>query len=374
MRVIVPLAFFALLLFGGIGNNGVSSAACKACHPLIYAEYYDSMHAKASVADDPVHRAVWKKHPLHKKGAYAACAKCHTPEHQDGKADAHEAISCLYCHQIADIQEGKKSNTNIMSTHRDTLYGARTSQKGQKDVGYEAEHSFFGFVTKKRGSPYHRIDFSNENYYNAKICTGCHSHKENKHGFRVCDSEIDGVQSDKNCIDCHMPKLQGSFTTLKDSVVHRYHGFSGVSQKPELAAKYIAITLQKEGDNNFSVVIKNGASHALLLHPLRLGELHVEITRKGKTVRLSPVRFVRLIGKEGKPTPPWIATETVKDTQIGAHQSRSVTYDYALQSGDIVEITLGFYKVNPKAAKKLGIEDKALTTFHILKKVTVTVE
>jgi putative ubiquitin-RnfH superfamily antitoxin RatB of RatAB toxin-antitoxin module len=53
---------------------------------------------------------------------------------------------------------------------------------------------------------------------------------------------------------------------------------------------------------------------------------------------------------------------------IKANESRTVKFDKALKSGDKIEAILGYYIVNPKVVKKLGLEDeKELSKFTTLK-------
>ncbi len=351
-----------------------ATKVCKQCHPLIYKEFTSSMHAKASIFNDPVHKAVWDKHPAKKKGNYK-CKKCHTPVDtklsglpQKNDIQEHSPISCVYCHRIEDVKYHPKSNENILSEKKNTLYGARKSLKGNKDVEFEKEKSFFGLVTKQSGSPYHHIDFSNDNYYSAKTCMGCHSHKQNGKGFNVCDMQQKEQKNKKNCIECHMPKIKGSFTTLQNAPTHRFHGFAGVSNNEEMLARYVKLKLQKQ-KNGFVIQISNEAPHDLFLHPMRMAELRVTVYRNSKALKLPPKRFQKIIGKNGKPSAPWVAEEIVKDTQIKANQTRDVEFLFDLQKKDYVEALLGFYKVSPKMAKKLGITDENVTKFKILKKL-----
>ncbi len=381
MKVILT----SLLLISSLSalDQFTSSQVCKKCHPIIYNEYYQSQHKKASIFSDPIHKAVWDKHPLKKKGIYT-CAKCHTPNDKElitklnkGETPAlpkdtkaqREGVSCVSCHNIKSIQKHAKSNTNIITKDKHTLYSARKSEKNSNDKKYKMQKSLFGFVTQKSGSPYHDIDFTNELYYNGDVCMGCHSHKENAHKLQVCTSKItQHPNSEKeNCITCHMPKVPGSFTTLQNSKTHRYHGFSGTIHKPKILTEYLSLKLEKES-SGFNIVIHNSANHPLLLHPLRLGILKITIKRGTNTTALTPVKFVRIIGKNGHPAPPWIATQVLQDTQLQAKESRVIHFDTTLQSNDEVVAQFGYYIVNPKMAKKLGIEDKKSTAFTIFKK------
>ena len=356
---------------------------CKTCHPAIYDEYYGSAHRNASIFNDPVHKALWDRHPLKKKQNYV-CAECHTPADtritdalasneaavpKKSDIQTQEAISCTYCHRISSIEEHAKSNKNIVSPQKRKFYSARSGKQNSSDVSYKIESSFFGLFTEKSGSPFHKIDFSNENYYNGKVCMGCHSHKQNAHGLDLCRMEAEEGQDDKeNCITCHMPLVQGSFTTVSDSKTHRYHGFAGSLHKPKMLAKYVKLSLEKSSDG-FDVTIKNEANHQLLLHPLRVGELRVAITRDGKTTQLKPHRFMRIIGKDSKPAMPWMADSVLKDTHIKAKEARKIHFGDLLKNGDVVEIKLGHYNVNPKVAKKLGLENHSdLSGFRLLKK------
>jgi len=368
-----------------------SSQTCKVCHPVIYDEHYSSAHRKSSIYSDPIHKAMWDKHPLKKKEQYK-CAKCHTPNDkkvmdalasgksalpQANKAQTEEGVSCVSCHNITDVKKHSKSNTNVITDNKKKLYSARSSEKASKNKTHEVKSSWFGMVTKSSGSPFHNIDFSNENYYNGGVCIGCHSHKENSHQFDVCNMDLDKANNTEkeNCITCHMPDVQGSFSTnANDSKTHKYHGFTGSMHKPKMLAKYVLFELTK-GSNGFDLTITNKANHDLLLHPLREGELRVVITRDKKEIKLSPVKFSRVIGKNGKPAMPFVANAVVQDTQIKAHEARKLHFDTNLKSGDSVDIRLGHYIVNAKAAKKLGLsENKELTKFTLFKQENVDIK
>ena len=366
-----------------------SSQTCKVCHPVIYEEHFSSQHSKASIYKDPVHKAIWDKHPAKAKEKYK-CAKCHTPNDKkiitalkDGgsalpeknKAQL-EGVSCTSCHNIKNVEHHAKANKNIITPSKKKLFAARASERDNADKSYKTKSSWFGMVNEKSGSPFHDIDFTNDNFYNGNVCTGCHSHKQNNHQFDICNMDLDkNKNSEKeNCITCHMPKVQGSFSTLMNSATHRYHGFTGSIHKPDMLSKYVDLKLKKTA-NGFDIIITNNANHDLLLHPLRVGELQVNIKRDSKTINLTPVKFTRVIGKDDKPSMPWVADMVVKDNQIKAKEARVVHFKEKLISGDSVEIKLGHHIVNPKAAKKLGLDThKNLTKFTLFKQENVTIE
>ena len=132
---------FFILLISAISLFAISneSKVCQKCHPVIYDEYYDSSHRKASVYNNPLHRAYWEKHPKEKKGY--TCAKCHTPTDikavqtgilEENTIQVEEPISCVYCHTIKDVDKGQMSNTNISSGETKEFFTAETSKKGSK--------------------------------------------------------------------------------------------------------------------------------------------------------------------------------------------------------------------------------------------------
>jgi hypothetical protein len=165
-----------------------------------------------------------------------------------------------------------------------------------------------------------------------------------------------------------MPKVDGSVSSLHKTKQHTFHGFAGSHYNSEMLQKYVDISLLKE-INDFIVNIDNRTSHALLLHPLRTAVLKVSVTRDGKTTKLKNEIFVRVIGDKGKPAMPWKASITLKDTMIKANEKRAVKYDFKLQKGDRVDVVLGWYLVNPKALKKLQLQNSEIAKrFQVFKK------
>ena len=386
MKRLLLLAIWGLMATQSNAGFG-ESKACQKCHPAIYDEFYTSSHRKSSIHSDPIHKAVWDKHPLKKKEKYT-CAKCHTPTDKtllknlaEGKpalpekndAQLEEGVSCLSCHRIESVQKHDKSNTNIMTDKPKTLFSAREGHENEKELSFKTKSSFFGLFVEKSGSPYHKIDFSNKAFYDGSVCLGCHSHKQNSHKFEVCRTDIEGsAESKKNCISCHMPSVKGTMNTIRKTQTHRYHGFTGAADKPEMLAPHIAITFKQKG-KGFEITIENRATHPLFLHPLRIAQLQVSIQREGKTINLDPLTFKRVIGANGKAAMPWLADSIVEDTQIQADENRALSFDYALQKGDRVEAKLGFHLLSKGASKKLGLAShEELSKFRLLKKESFT--
>jgi recombinational DNA repair protein (RecF pathway) len=381
MRIGLLWMGWMLFLFSN-ASTFVSSQVCAKCHPAIYSEYLQSMHRKSSVYNDPVHRAVWEKHPLKRKGRYT-CARCHTPSDEaliealennvtalprENLITREEPIGCATCHRIEYIKKGLKHHTNVYSSEPKHYFAAKAGEQSDEKVRFHETYRLFGLVTDTKGSPFHTIDYTNKGFSDGSVCLGCHEYKRNKHGFAVCDmghKKKEGKDK-SNCISCHMPQTEGSVSTLSFTKSHAFHGFAGVHTRPDLLAKYIELSAEPQ-DKQLRVTIKNKADHKLFTHPLRLGELRVEIERNGKHIELEPIQFFRKIGNKGKPTPPWSAKEVIAQRYIDAHTAQDYLFNVHVQKGDIVTVRLGYRIVNPVAAKKLGLDNEELTKFRVLK-------
>jgi len=357
------LLLFLLLIGSLIANDKVhkyaSSQDCKDCHSKIYSEYFGSMHANSTPQKDPIHASVWDQHPKNLKFEQYTCGKCHTPAADNldkmltkgqkalpvATNETHQAgISCAYCHRIKSIDLHKKSNTNIMTN---------------------TEQNYFGTMLEHMESPYHGIvSDGNEHIKNGNVCIGCHSHKKNKHGLNVCSTNIDNEMDGANCVSCHMPKVDGSVSELHETKKHAFHGFAGAHYHSDMLTQHVNISVLRQ-IKNFVVNIDNQTSHALLLHPLRKAVLKVSILRGSKVIKLKDEVFVRVIGHNGKPAMPWVASKNLKDTMIQANEKRSVKYDFNLVKGDRVDLVLGWFLVNPQALKTLKLEDEKVATEFI---------
>ena len=370
--------FGVLVVIGFLNAN--DSQLCKKCHTNIYKEYASSINAGSSIYQDSVHKAVWDKHPDKISGNYK-CAKCHAPTYDaleeknitTNISEAKEAISCRFCHKISDVKKHAKANENILTSRPKTFFAADKNRKGQV-VKFEKKSQLFGLINSTTGSPYHDINYSNENFYNANVCMGCHSHKQNNIGFEICNLGVEQNSTDKSCISCHMPKVKGSFANQKHSKKHSFHGSSIHHATQTNLAQYIKLSLHQK-QSGFLVEIKNEATHTLFSQPLRLNQLRVTIQRDGKDIVLDPKSFVRIIGKNGKPTMPWVANSVLKDNLIKAKEIRKVEYKNELQSKDRVIMEFGYYLVNPKSAKALGMDKRSNSSkFVVLTQKAVDIE
>jgi hypothetical protein len=380
--------FANILSANNTNEHYKSNSTCKGCHQTIYNEFSQSAHKKASIFKDGIHKAIWDKHPNKAKNKYT-CNECHTPSDvridkalkaeqnampMQDNLQTHEAISCVYCHSISSIKEHSETHDkNILVDNkkkRPTLFAADKNNRSAK-VLFKEESSFFGMFKKTSGSPYHDIDYTNKGFYTGKMCMGCHAYFENSHSQNVCYADKSGANNEEqNCITCHMPKVNGTATSIKITKKHTFHGFAGTRNKPEILAKYLKFDFVKTIDG-FKITLTNLATHNLLMHPLRLGKLNVKVNNK----KQKSVPFMRILGHNGKPAMPWAATGVFKDTMLKAGEVRAIKYDTKLAKGDKVDVVFGYFLVNPKLHKKLNlINNKEATSFYILKTKTFIVK
>jgi hypothetical protein len=351
MKYILVIGLLIINLFSSNLDN-----TCKSCHLNIYNEYYSSIHSASAPKDDTIHKAVWDKHPNKAKNDYT-CKECHTPK------ETEKSISCVDCHTISSIKEDKIHNHNVRTTKEKYFYSADTTQKGQIKE-FKKDDSFMGLFSKKSGSPYHTIDYSNQDFYNSKVCMGCHSHNQNKQNIDSCRVSFDGNISQNNCITCHMPQVNGSATSIKITKTHAFHGFAGVHNAPQMLSKYLAIKISQT-KNGFDVSLHNLSPHPFLLQPLRVAMLNIKINSK----KLTPIVFARILGDEkDNPAMPWNATKVLSDTMLKANEKRSFHFSEKLKSSDSVEAEFGFFVVNPKVKEKLELQnDKTANKFTVFK-------
>ncbi|MRJ03079.1 MAG: hypothetical protein GXO19_06865 [Epsilonproteobacteria bacterium] len=324
------IAFLLLLTLPGWANELFSlNITCKECHPTIYQEYRESMHAKATIFADEIHKKVWELLPFSQRGEYS-CGYCHTPAANNleelVKANGigpdpynptqNDAIGCALCHRISDVKEGKIHNFNVISK-KQRVYFARKKPLVE--------------------SPFHKVDITNPLYQKGNNCTGCHGHYSNDHGIQIFTSTPN--LSKINCVECHMPQMEGSSNTLIDTKTHAYHGGFGKIVKQNIS-KYLNLQIRTTQEG-FEIDVVSRVPHIVLTTPLKSLYLSVDVVRKNQIVFHRPEFFVRALSDEkGQIAIPWFAREVLIDTMLEPGEKRTFAYKFKLQKGDRVTAIL----------------------------------
>ena len=372
MKKLLVLCSLSIFVFANMHFE--KNKKCSECHPTIYSEYKKSQHGKATIFQDKIHGAVYQPHPQNWKKDMYRCAKCHTPTadnlnklltpHNGVTPDVNnetqnEAIACAYCHRIEDTVPGKAMSKNIVSKEAKV---------------------YFSNKSHPESSPFHGVKTNKEVYKNGKICLGCHARKSNKKGFDVCETNINQKAPKKNCIECHMHQVDGAPSVMSKASKHTFHGFPGLHGDMTNLSQYVKMHISNSDDMKmFTVTIDHDVPHASILHPLRMGKIVVSVKRGDDVIKMEARKLIKIIGnkveKSPSPTPPWLATQIIKDTRIPANTVKAYPYAWDLKSGDIITAKLGYYLVKPKALKKFDLQDnKEATKFRVIRKETFTVK
>ena len=380
MKSLILLLSTLLSLFASV--DFAKNETCKGCHPIIYNEFYDSQHRKSSIFEDELHKAAWEAYKKDQNEIYS-CAQCHTPtdksllakvenkqpvEPVKNDLQTKEAISCAYCHRIKGIKEHEGLHTNVLNDKSKLFYSIDKNKKSKANVKYENKFSLYGMVKDKTGSPFHTIDYTNQEYYTANVCMGCHKEIKNAQDLSLMNIKKASAKDEQtNCITCHMPKVQGSLSNIQSTKEHRYHGFAGAHNRNGLLNKYVKFSFNSTSDG-FTIGVKNEASHDLFLHPLRVAILRVSLVKENQTITLEDVRFEKTYSKDGVEISHWLATEVKKDTMLKANQKREIIFNTKLDGVQKVKVVLGYYLIKPEKLKMLNLEkSKVATEFKILK-------
>ena len=355
---------FFILVNLSLDAKYLDSETCKECHEDIYAEHIGSMHHKSSIFKDEVHR---KMKEAVSKDKYA-CALCHMPgtlnlasmfrgmEKPNPKSIRQtDGVSCFYCHQISKVYHGKTYNINFFN-----------AKNGEKPI-------MFGNLDNPDDSDKHNSQ-KNEIYKNSEVCMGCHSHKENAHGFQVCNT-FNEFDKRSDCIKCHMPKAPGKVEKFNKKGRDEYatHDFLGI-HSAQMVKKAVGIKLSYS-DATLKLEIENKMGHSIIVHPMRLKFAKTVVLRDSKIIwsnfENSPLEdknatfIIVFKDAKGKASFPHNAVGYKINQNLKAMSKKVIEYKISnLKKGDVIKTTWISYAINPKIAKKFKITDKDTLSPH----------
>jgi len=200
------MMLFAFLLFPAAGHSQESqfesSAVCGECHEDIYRNWSKSLHALSY--KNPIFQTAYQRVYTASKGAAKKiCLKCHAPTTlitADWDVElpiTEEGITCDFCHTVAEV------NMEMAPGSRFTVKPGNVKRAS----------------IKATSSPYHETAYSKD-FSSSKLCAACHDYK-NPAGVHIQSSYADWIGSSfagkgKQCQHCHMPRIPGNTTNIKD--------------------------------------------------------------------------------------------------------------------------------------------------------------
>ena len=281
--------------------QGFQDGKCKSCHPAIWKEWENSMHAKAWT--DEIYQAAAKQIP----GRETKCDQCHAPQpilitgigkmpkRRDKQREA--GVSCLVCHLNAD--------------------GAMNGPPASAQT-------------------YFHPNVTNPIYTQpTALCGTCHGQQSVPEHDQVT-SFLNGVfaEGDTSCATCHMPvvtRLQS--TTSHKPIKGRKHTWRGSRSRAQLKR---AATLQVEyADGKLDVKVRSKTGHILPGGTLRTIVLEVALLAPDGTQRQTQQ----------------IAIAAKHQNRLLPNENRTYTFEIAVPAtGDTIKARL-IYQLTPDTPK-----------------------
>lgn len=386
-QFLAPSAHAVMLNGEDVPLHRIPSIECRQCHMQIYEQWKGSMHAQSTALRDPIHRAFYKmlvgdpakegvKHKA--SGKYPVCLKCHAPNAaQDGKTKLdempayEEGVNCMVCHRLKSFKGTRKADGKLRlgldayevsdvcqgpSGFTMTLQKHAEAARGQKQSTKDNPHIVKPMVTMADpdAEPAEEMALPLESnpsiLKTSAACLGCHDKRKNPQGVDLCQTGDEYIKGNTfvTCQSCHMPVSGG----VAD------HSMGG-GHKVEMLRRALLMTLKAEKNGTSikaTVSIQNQQPHKVPTGaPFRNMAMKVTaFDADGNTLwtnfKKHPAKedpkayFVYLMGKDGKPAGPPVATEILKDTRLVPYEKRQVTYDIPADKVSVVRVEM-FYNL-----------------------------
>ena len=369
----MKLFYFLTLLSSILCAKYLSNESCKECHEDIYYEYQTSYHSK-TYFNDELHRKVADKAS---KKTYD-CATCHMPAAQNLQAlitgkerpsalykEESDAISCLYCHQIAYVKKSHAHNINVIAKQAE---------------GYKP--NMYGTLDNPDDSDKHAM--LNNPIYEKNVCIGCHSHKRNAHDVLIFQA-IKENQNSTECIKCHMPLVSGApeKTNKRGRLEHHSHTFAGIHNLDML--RHSVDLSAKNGKNSITITLTNKMPHPLIIQAARLKYLDIELIRDKKVIwknfknsptedRQGSFHIEFLNDKNQSVIIPSFAKKRGFVNNLKAKETKILKYTTpTIQKGDTIKVAMYVILAKPSCTKVLNLEDKTLLNPTLMKQYSYKV-
>ena len=339
---------------------------CKGCHPTIYEEWSQTMHARAHHSRDPIYDAV-RKVRIKKEGQdiTRACGQCHNPRSSliDDSPAALTGVSCATCHNVAAILDGpdRFGALRIRWALPGTFLGPHDLGKKQIDAH------------KLGNAPPHMKD-------GAELCLTCHDQLQNDKGVAACTTgpEWKAGESKETCVSCHMPLAAGPGTVDEKPDYHRSHRFfgpragwdnkdwapvpRGVRVEAKLNGQKLTVTLINDTGHGYP----SGFPGRMLL------VFASGLDGKGESVwKTESVLNKVYVDDKGGPTLAPYATSLKHDTRLKPNEQRVLTFEVP-KAVNKVNVQLAIRLLPPPLAKKLGLAGGPLDGHKTIATVTAS--
>ena len=280
---------------------------CRSCHPAIWREWSNSMHAGAW--KDPIYQAAASRIADREK----SCDPCHAPEPilitgigefpVLRSADREHGVTCLVCHVDADgAMHGPPAST-------DALFHANITDEAH---------------TKP-----------------TELCATCHGQPSvPEHNQLASFQGSPADKSGKSCAHCHMPRVKRLQSVRSYEEIsgrrHTWDGSRSVAMLKRAATLEIAIK-----DGAALIAVRNKAGHLLPGEALRIITLDIQVSdANGKPVSEEQVSISVSSGADGA------------DNRLAPDETR--TFRFPLNGGRRIHAEL-LYRLTPATPKSESV-------------------
>jgi hypothetical protein len=332
---------------------------CASCHPVIVAEWQESMHSRAHHDLDPLYGGM-RSFRMSKEGPGLAekCGNCHNPRDVAAPDSpvAHTGVSCATCHNLAEVHPDKANP------------GAKALVRGPEGMLRGVHDLLPG------ASPVHGTGPALPALADGRtICLACHGQESNKAGVKTCETglEMEKAHDMRSCTSCHMPEIAAPNGPVSPRSTHRSHAFVGPHRaylQKDLGILRDAVSLAGRFDGERAVfTLENKSAHAFPTgFPARMATLVVRgLDASGaevfRNIREEPMKDhpEAVLNKvyhdaEGKPALAPYGVKLARDSRLGPAEKREIAV--AVPAAVVkVEATLKLWLIAGQAAKTLGV-------------------
>ncbi|WP_331774289.1 multiheme c-type cytochrome [Sulfurospirillum sp. 1612] len=376
---VILLVLWAQTLEAKIPERYSSSKYCVGCHVQQGKDWKSTWHSRSNRSSNILYAKVLDyMASMSYKSAEdleVNCAQCHSPkmgvkkvdasyaiskalgiETQETKAvhqaihneTAQDGISCIICHNIANIKQTHHLNT-----------------RGFEAVTFGPSNVMSGPFKESHRTTYHKM--VQKSYFRDDVntlCKVCHDgYKEKGVYFYATGLEYDSVKSDQKCVDCHMSKheksiiapiVQGKVKAVERET--RAHLFKGARNSDILKS---ALKLQTSKHNDTLLLDLENITPHKLPTGFTGREIVIEVSYYQNSKRLKTLikRINTLyVDKHGAETLAYIATKMASDTRLNPYEKR--TYKLKIPTGATqAKVAIWYRLVKKSLVPLLHIKD-----------------